>query len=293
MMRELWISDSYAKINLGLNVLEKLDDGMHRIETGFCFIEWRDRFELKPASRMDVDMGDSKIVVDDSNLIVKAIKLLQREAGLKDEFQIKVEKNIPSGAGLGGGSSNAATTLRMINKVANLGLSESDLMQLGLELGADVPFFIQGTTGIGRERGNEIEKVDIQPDSWIVTAFPNIESSTSEAYQFCVPNPEPEFSLKNVLVEEEPDEWQYLLINELEAAVFPRLNLVGNMKDQFYEFGAAYASMSGSGSSVFGIFEQDFVAINAYESFHKLGFPANLTRPKFTPDMGIYKKEIE
>ena len=292
-MRDLWISDSYAKINLGLNVLERLENGMHLIETGFCFIEWRDRFEVKPAARMEVDMGDSKIPVDDTNLIVKAIKLLQHEVGLKDEFHIKVEKNIPAGAGLGGGSSNAATTLRMLNKVANLGLTQNDLMQMANELGADVPFFIQGETGIGRETGNAIEALDIQPDAWIVTVFPNIKSSTAEAYQFCEPNPEPEFSLKNVLIEEEPDEWQYLLMNDLEAAVFPRLNLVGNMKDQFYEFGAAFASMSGSGSSVFGIFQQDFVAINAYESFYRLGFTANLTRPGFKPDMGIYKKEID
>jgi len=94
-----------------------------------------------------------------------------------------------------------------------------------------------------------------------------------------------------VLLEEEPEEWRYLLMNELEKAVFPRLHLVGNLKDQLYEFGAEYASMSGSGSSVFGVFEQDFVAINAYESFHKLGFPANITRPKFKPDQGIYLKD--
>src|SRR5690554_2841349 len=156
-MNELWVSDSYAKINLGLNVLERLETGLHRIETGFCFIEWKDRFEIKPAAQMDLDMGESKIPVDHTNLIVKAIKLLQAEAGLKDEFHIKIEKNIPAGAGLGGGSSNAATTLRMLNKIANLGLSDSDLMLLGNQLGADVPFFINGKTGIATGTGNEIE----------------------------------------------------------------------------------------------------------------------------------------
>lgn len=289
-MAELWISNSYAKINLGLNVLEKLENGYHTIETGFAFIEWSDRFEVKPG-RMHLEMSDPKIPVDESNLIVKAIRLLQDEAGLKDEYNIKVEKNIPTGAGLGGGSSNAATILRMMNKIANLGLTQKDLVRLGKKLGADVPFFIKGETGFATGLGDEIEPLDIQPNSWIVTVFPNIESSTAEAYQFCEPNPEPDFSLKNVLLDEEPDEWEYLLMNDLEKAVFPRLHLVGNLKDQFYEFGAEYASMSGSGSSVFGIFEQDFVAINAYESFHKLGFPANLTRPGFKPDQGIYLKE--
>lgn len=292
-MKEVWISNSYGKINLGLNVLEKLENGYHNIESGFCFIEWADRFEVTPASQNSLVMSDEKIPVDDSNLIVKAVALLEKEAGLKDHFQIKVQKKIPAGAGLGGGSSNAATTLRMVNKIANLGLQEVDLMELGKQLGADVPFFIQGKPGFATGFGTEIDPLEIQPDGWIVTIFPGKPSSTVEAYQFANPNPEPEFSLKKVLLEEDLDEWKYLIINDLEATVFPRLGIVGNIKDQCYEFGASYASMSGSGSSVFGIFEQDFVAIHAYESFHSLGFSANLTRPLFEPDLGIYKKQID
>ncbi|MEO9886888.1 MAG: 4-(cytidine 5'-diphospho)-2-C-methyl-D-erythritol kinase [Balneola sp.] len=291
-MKEVWISNSYGKINLGLNVLEKLESGYHNIETGFCFIEWADRFEITPSSRNSLVMSDEKIPVDDSNLIVKAVNLLEKEAGLKDHFHIKVQKNIPAGAGLGGGSSNAATTLRMINKIANLGLQEADLMNLGKKLGADVPFFIQGKPGFATGLGTEIDPMEIQPDGWIVTIFPGEPSSTPEAYHFVEPNPEPEFSLKKVLLEEPLEEWQYLIINDLEASVFPRMNIIGNIKDQCYEFGSSYASMSGSGSSVFGIFEQDFVAIHAYESFHSLGFSANLTRPFFKPDLGIYKKQI-
>ena len=290
-MNELWISNSYAKINLGLNILERLPNGYHTIETGFCFIEWNDRFEVTPSGRMELVMSNEKIPVDDSNLIIKAVKLLQNEAGLRDEFKISVQKNIPAGAGLGGGSSNAATTLRMINKIANLGLSLDDLSGLGKQLGADVPFFVHGKPGIGTGLGDEIEYLDIQPDAYIVTVFPNIESKTPEAYQNCKPLGEPDFSLKNILLEDDIEEWHYLLQNHLEPAVFPQHELVGNLKDQFYDFGASYASMSGSGSSVFGIFMQDFVAINAYESFHKLGFSANLTRPLFEPDSGVYKKE--
>ena len=94
-----------------------------------------------------------------------------------------------------------------------------------------------------------------------------------------------------MLTEEPLEEWQYLLQNQLEPAVIPRHEMIGNIKDQLFDFGADYAAMSGSGSTVFGIFEQDFVAINAYESFHELGFKANLTRPKFKPDYGIYIKD--
>jgi len=290
-MNELWVSNSFAKINLGLNVLERLPNGYHTIETGFCFIEWNDRFEVRPSNSMYLEMSDPNIPVDDSNLIVRAIKLLQHEAGLRDEFQISVDKRIPAGAGLGGGSSNAATILRMLNKISNLGLSIDDLADLGKQLGADVPFFVHGKAGIGTGLGDEIEFLDIQPDAHIVTVFPDVFSSTPEAYQHSTPNPEPDFSLKNLLLEGEIEEWNYLLQNDLEPAVFPRLELVGNLKDQFYDFGANYASMSGSGSSVFGLFLQDFVAIDAYESFHSLNFSVNLTRPGFTPDLGVYKKE--
>ncbi len=291
-MSEIWISSSHAKINLGLNVIERLPNGYHTIETGFCFIEWNDRFEITPSSRTELFMSDERIPANGENLIVQAVNLLQQEVSLRDEFKINVQKNIPAGAGLGGGSSNAATTLKMVNKIANLGLSMDDLMELGKSLGADVPFFIQGEPGIGTGLGDEIEVLPIQPDAYIVTVFPNIESKTPEAYEQCIPLGVPDFSLKNVLLEDEIEDWHFLLQNQLESSVFPRHELVGNLKDQFYDFGATYASMSGSGSSVFGIFSQDFVAINAYESFHSLGYLANLTRPLFKPDQGVYKKEF-
>ena len=287
----MWIADSYAKINLGLNVLERLPTGYHRIETGFCFIDWRDRFEVTPAESMNLELSDDTIPADGQNLIVKAINVLERYVGLEQAYHINVEKRIPAGAGLGGGSSNAALTLRMINKIEQLGLSDDELIDLSRNLGADVPFFIKGQTGIGRGVGHEIEQVDIQPDRWIVACFPGQVSSTPEAYRYCEPNPQPDFPLKRVLTDEEPDEWRYMLFNDLEQSVFQRIHVSGNLKDQFYEFGADYASMTGSGSAVYGLFTQDFVALNAYETLLDLDLKASLTGPGFSPDYGIYKKE--
>ncbi|HLR32184.1 MAG TPA: hypothetical protein VK074_06830, partial [Fodinibius sp.] len=202
-----------------------------------------------------------------------------------------VDKRIPAGAGLGGGSSNAALTLRMLNKIEELGLSDDELIDLSRDLGADVPFFIKGKPGIARGIGHEITPLDIQPDYWIVACFPNESSSTAEAYRHCRPNPEPDFDLRKTLTQEPVDEWRYTLVNDLEQAVFPRIRVSGNLKDQMYEFGAVYASMSGSGSAVYGIFEQDFVATNAYKGFLELELPASLTRPAFEPDYGIYRKD--
>ena len=287
----VWIGYSHAKINLGLHVLDKLPTGYHEIETGFCFIEWKDHFEVRKSDQYSIAISDASIPTDENNLISKAYQTFERYVGLHNHYSFRIRKAIPAGAGLGGGSSNAALTLRMLNKLEEAGLSEEDLTDLSRSLGADVPFFIKGETGIGRGLGSDIEPLPVQPDAWIVTVYPGFESSTAEAYKNCLPNTEPEFSLKKVLTEEPLDEWRYLLVNDLEAPVVANNELIGNIKDQLYDLGAAYASMTGSGSSIFGIFEQDFVAINAYESFHNLNFFANMTRPLFKPDRGIYLKE--
>lgn len=287
----MWIANSFAKINLGLHVLERLPTGYHAIETGFCFIEWNDRFEVKESDSYKLKLSDHSIPTDEQNLITKAYNAFDRYIGLKNHYSFDIKKNIPAGAGLGGGSSNAALTLRILNKLEKTGLSDNELIDLSRDLGADIPFFISGKPGLGTGLGNEIEPLDIQPDGWILTIYPDFESSTAEAYAQCEPNPNPEFSIKRILTEEELEEWRYLLQNDLEPPVIARNHLIGNIKDQLYDFGAAYSAMSGSGSSVFGIFEQDFVAIQAYESFHELGFATNLTKPGFTPDHGIYLKE--
>jgi len=290
MSNEIWIADSYAKINLGLHVLERLPTGYHALESGFCFLEWRDHFEVKQAPEMKLELSDEEIPTDGSNLINKAIAALDRYVGLKRNYLFRVDKRIPTGAGLGGGSSNAALTLRMLNKIEEMGLSDDELIDLSRDIGADVPFFIKGQTGIAKGIGHEIEPLDIQPNHWIVACYPNEKSSTAEAYEYCVPDPDPDFDLKKTLTETEIDEWQYTLFNDLERAVFPRVNVSGNLKDQMYEFGAIYASMTGSGSAVYGIFEQDFVATNAYKGFLELDLPSSMTRPDFEPDYGIYRK---
>lgn len=287
----MWIAHSFAKINLGLHVLERLPSGFHRIETGFCFLEWSDRFEVIPARDYRLELPESAIPTDDQNLITKAYRLFESEAGLKNHYRFTVYKKIPAGGGLGGGSSNAALTLRMLNKLEERGISEGELEEMASYIGSDVPFFIRGITGIGSGRGEQIEPAEIQPSRWIVTVWPGFESSTAVAYERCEPNPDPEFSLREILLHEEPEQWRIFLENDLEGPVVTQYEMIGNMKDQLYDFGALYAAMSGSGSTVFGIFDQDFVAINAYESFHKLGYAVNLTRPDFKPDYGIYFKD--
>ncbi len=221
-----WIANAYAKINLGLHVLERLPTGYHRIETGFCFLEWNDRYEVVPSQQYKLSLTDSSIEADDTNLITRAYHAFDRYVGLNQHYTFSVTKNIPAGAGLGGGSSNAALTLRMLNYLEEAGLTDDELIDLSRDLGADVPFFVKGKPGIGTGLGQDIEPLDIQPDAWIVAIYPGFESSTAEAYTNCIPNPNPDFLIKSVLLEEDLDQWQYLLVNDLEPPVIARNELI-------------------------------------------------------------------
>ncbi|MEX0593565.1 MAG: 4-(cytidine 5'-diphospho)-2-C-methyl-D-erythritol kinase [Balneolaceae bacterium] len=287
-----WIAESFAKINLGLRVLERLPTGYHRIETGLCFIDWRDRFHLQVADEWSLTMTDATIPTDKRNLISQAYTYFERYIGLKSSYRVHVDKQIPAGAGLGGGSSNAATLLRMLNHIEETGLSADELVDLSRPLGSDIAFFLRAEPAIASGLGQEMTPLPIQPEEhWILTVFPGFESSTAEAYQLCQPRIDPDFSLRGVLEEEPVSEWRYLLENDLEPPVIGRYEMVGHIRDQLYELGADYASMTGSGSAVFALFDQDFVAMSAYNTFRDLDFRASLTQPGFQPDHNIYFKE--
>lgn len=290
MSSETWIAEAYAKINLGLHVLERLPTNYHEIETGFAFIDWSDRFTIEHANQMRLYMSDEEVSLDGDNLIAQAIRSLQRYVGLEGSYKIEVDKQIPLGAGLGGGSSDAAMILRMLNKIDGLGLDKQDLIDLSLDLGADVPLFLMGETGIGRGIGQHIEPIDIQPSLWILTIYPGFECSTAEAYRYCQPQSNRDFTVEKILTEIPSEEWEYMLDNDLEPPVMRQFKQIGNIKDQLYELGAIYASMSGSGSSVYGLFEQDFLATDAFNQFIDLEYKASITPPDFSPDFGIYRK---
>lgn len=277
------ISNSYAKINLGLRVLARRPDGYHDIRTGFVFINWYDRLQVEPAPETVFRCNKPDVPADDSNLVMRALNLLRKETGRNLNYRIQLSKNIPMGAGLGGGSGNAATFLRMVNEMEGLGYSLDQLAALGARLGADVPVFVMGRPAIGGGTGGDLEFVDIQPDAHIVTVFPNEFSSTAEAYAHCAPYEDESLDVRSVLLDLPMDDWSTFLVNDLEPPVIEVLPVVGLLKDQMTEMGAVYAAMSGSGSSVFGLFEQEFAAAEAFEYLRQEGYPASLTPPGFRP----------
>ena len=285
-----WIAESHAKINLGLHILEKLPTGYHRIETGMILIEWRDRFRVSESSRFELSMSDPELPAGKENLITRAYRTFDTYVGLHRHYRFQVDKQIPTGAGLGGGSSNAALTLRILNKLEDAGLNEQELTDLSRDLGSDIAFFLQDRPAFATGLGHHIEPMKPPTDHWIVTVYPGFGSSTAEAYARCLPG-EPDVPLRTILEQEPVDEWRYLLQNDLESTVVEKYEMIGHIRDQLYEFGADYAAMTGSGSAVYGLFPQDFVALQAYNAFQELDFRVNMTRPDFHADRGIYRTD--
>jgi 4-diphosphocytidyl-2-C-methyl-D-erythritol kinase len=288
--KDVWVSTACAKINLGLKVIGRMPGGFHELETGFCFIEWNDQLEVSHDSVTTVQSEGLEIPAGKDNLIVRAAEAFRKATGTRNHYRVQVRKNIPLGSGLGGGSADAAAMLRILNKMEQAGLSDEELAGIGAALGSDIPVMIAGKTGIGTGTGTTLKFLPIQPRAWIVTVYPGFESSTAEAYAHCMPTGTPDISLEKILTGYNPDEWRYLIDNDLEPAVIPRFPLIGNMKDQFYDMGAVLASMSGSGSSVFGFFEQEFVALDAYHYFVQNNYKTNITGPGFKPDTGVYRR---
>lgn len=289
-MTDTFIARSYAKINLGLYVRERLPNGYHDIETGFAFIDLSDRIEVRKAEKTTILCNDPGVPTGKDNLINKAILAFNRAFGTSGYFHINLQKSIPAGAGLGGGSSNAAVMLRLLNRIHEKNIPLDELCKIGAALGADVPVFIRCDTAIGTGTGTDLEYLDFQPDYHIVTVWPGIHSDTREAYQMCEPGGPPEEPLSQILTEYNPDEWTYLLRNDLEPGVIQLYPQIGNLKDQMYDMGALYAAMSGSGSSVFGIFDQEVTAHETYQYLLQLDYRANLTPAGFKPDHGVYLK---
>lgn len=287
----MWIADSYAKINLGSTILGQTPDGKLNVKTGLCFIDWSDRVEVQQAPTIQIEIDDPNDQEVSKKIINQAIDVLQKEVGLQHNYHFNIKKRIPVEAGLGSKASNAASTLKMLNKIEDLGLSRDELLEMGQVIDTDLTPFLHESPGIYHDATHFESTAAIQPNFDIVICYPKVDmSQTSYIYNQDVAQSAPDIELNTILTREEPFEWQYMLFNDFEQTAFQENPLPGNLKDQFYEFGAAYAAMSARGPAVYGIFEQNFVATNAYKTLIDLGYTANLTKPNFSPDFGIYRK---
>lgn len=248
-----------CKINLGLDVTSRRADGYHDISTCMFPIPWHDIVEVvptdKPYTTLTV-LGNKVNCESEKNLVMKAYRLLQREFGIPD-LEIILQKIVPDGAGLGGGSSDATHTLILLNEMLSLGLTRDQIAYRATSLGADCPFFAYDhpmlAEGIG-ERLTPIE-VDLRGYTIVIAKPEGVNISTREAYEGIVPR-EPAEPIAEIL-KLPVERWQGRLKNDFEESIMKKAPAIANLKSMIMEAGAVYASMSGSGASVYGIFRND------------------------------------
>lgn len=249
------ISFPPCKINLGLSVIFKRADGYHEIETCFYPIPWTDILEIIPSERLEFTHSGLPIPGNSSeNLCLKAYEVLKKDFDLKP-VKIHLHKIIPMGAGLGGGSSNAAHIFRLLNTIFNLSLSIDQLKKYAALLGSDCAFFIEDKPMIGTGRGEVLHEIPLKlKGKFIVIVKPDIHVSTAEAYAGVKPKQNPK-SVYEILTKTDLEAWKDILRNDFEESVFKKYPSIEEIKSKMYSQGAAYASMSGSGSAVYGIFQ--------------------------------------
>ena len=270
---------SPAKINLGLNVIRKRSDGFHDIETVFYPLLLSDILKIKKSSKNNFTSNSDELNSKKDNLILSAKTLIEKTFKKKLNVEIILEKNIPIGGGLGGGSSNAALTLIGLNRLFNLNLSFTELSDLALELGSDVPFFLNPQPSYAESRGEKLSPVPIAINYPILLINPGINISTSWAFSEITPT-KPEFRIKEIFSEVENDfkSLKNKLKNDFENIVFKKYPEIEKIKINLYELGADFAMMSGSGSSVYGIFNNLQKASYA-EDYFKLKYFTYLNNP--------------
>jgi 4-diphosphocytidyl-2-C-methyl-D-erythritol kinase len=250
-----------CKINLGLYILRKREDGFHDLQTVFYPIPFRDALEViqHPSPVTDLEYSGSGLMVDGNpsdNICVKAYHLLKNDFPQLPAVKMHLHKEIPMGAGLGGGSADGAFTLLLLNKKFDLGIPEHHMLRYALELGSDCPFFIKNTPCFATGRGELLEDLEIDLSAYrFVLVNPRIHINTGWAFSQIRPSAERP-SLKEI-VRLPVMQWKDLLTNDFEEPVFRQHAEIKNIKEALYQQGAVYAAMTGTGSTVFGIFPKE------------------------------------
>ncbi len=243
-----------AKINIGLQVVAKRSDGYHDLETVFYPVSMSDVLEIIPSEQTAMHHSGLRIAGDSfSNLCLKAFELMHSLYNMQP-VAMYLHKIIPMGAGLGGGSSDAAFTLSMLNEFFHVGLEESVLKELALKLGSDCPFFLMNKPAFATGKGELLTAVSFSLKGYhLAIVIPAVHVSTKEAFSLMKPAV-PKIRLDELILQP-VEEWKNLIVNDFEKTLFPLYPVIGEIKKDLYLSGAVYASMTGSGSAVYGIFK--------------------------------------
>lgn len=264
-----------CKINLGLRILRKRADGYHDLETVFYPLPLKDVLEIiqQPEAgtqKSEISITNYSHFVEgkpEENLCLKAYELLKKDFSLP-MVQIYLHKAIPAGAGLGGGSADGAFTLKLLNQQFNLGLSTDELIDYALQLGSDCPYFIINKPCYATGRGETLEPINVDLSAYkFILVNPGIKISTAWAFSQLSVVPPTAGTIIKQIIQQPVEKWKSALINDFEEPVFRHFTEIKSIKEKLYEAGAVYASLSGSGSTVFGFFKKDLPV--------SVSFPAN------------------
>ena len=245
-----------AKINLGLNILKKRSDGYHELETCFYPVNWQDALEVVESDKSTISNSGIEIPDDGDNIVLKAYQILKKDFDLP-EVKIHLHKSIPIGAGLGGGSSDAAFMLKLLNDKFSLDLQREQIKKYAVQLGADCAFFLENRPILASGIGEVFTDVEVSlKEKHIYLIYPKIHISTKEAYAAIKPRI-PSNRNQDVLENYPTEEWRDLLVNDFEEPLFKKYSVLKEIKNELYKNEAIFASMSGSGSCMYGIFNEE------------------------------------
>jgi 4-diphosphocytidyl-2-C-methyl-D-erythritol kinase len=273
LMKYLFNKKTPAKINLHLRILGKYENGYHKIETVFLPIEIWDELEIKLRNDYKIELAilNSNIPNDETNLCYKAASIFAKSVKKFQGCSIQMKKKIPVGAGLGGGSSDSAATLLGLNELYESPLDQNELFSLAAQLGADVPFFLNPGLAIGRGKGELLEHIERAWDLWILVVCPTFEISTRWAfskYKIGLTKDKKNIILNSQFLRDvQVDVFYEFFENEFESLVFSHYPELGKMKQRLYCEGASFASLSGTGSTVYGLFKDKKTAKLAETAF--------------------------
>ncbi len=261
MSPETFSLPSFAKINLHLEILGKRADGFHELCTVFQTVSLHDVIRFEAAARLKLTSSDRRIPTDTRNLILKAAKALQEWTSREHGANIYLEKHIPSPGGLGGGSSNAAVALIGLSRLWRIEIGREELLEIGNALGSDVPFFFYGGTALGTGRGEQIEPLDDIYEECLLIVTPNIRVSTRAAFERIdarnLTNDDPKRILQICRFDTKSFDLRHAALkNDFEASVFHAEPEIKRVKETLFGLGAIRAMLSGSGASVFAIFDK-------------------------------------
>lgn len=248
-----------SKINIGLNVIEKRSDGFHNIETLFYPIPLNDILEIRENNKDIIRINISGIKINEdveNNLCIKAYNILKKDFPNLPKVDISLHKSIPLGAGLGGGSSDAAYTLKLLNYIFSLGLNDNKLIYYSRILGADCAFFLKNKPIYAFNKGDEFENTDLDlSGKYLLLIKPDVFISTREAYSKIIPSNQ-NYDIRKIINDYPIKEWKNYLKNDFEISYNKKYPIFSEIKNTLYDFGAEFSSLSGSGSIMYGIFSE-------------------------------------